>query len=175
MRNLHYFVFSTQKSTFSSEKDPMKTDFHTILREKIDQTTNIEGLTPPHFSSISEPLHLAFLLGTVPKAAYNRPSQHLYKSNETTAKTLHKPNAPLVLEPPIPPASFTQKQKEAWLWFWKRGAGLDKQFNRSDLQKRFRDLARKLHPDQNKHPKAADSFIQLREHYECLCALSDTP
>jgi hypothetical protein len=97
-------------------------------------------------------------------------NHHYLHSNSN--KTNKKTEIAELPTPPTPPLYFDLKQKEAWLWFWKRGMPLKERFTQHELQSQFRRLARVLHPDQNNHPKASESFIQLREHYQILVKLS---
>lgn len=46
--------------------------------------------------------------------------------------------------------------------------GVNRSASQDDIQKAFRKLARKYHPDVNKSPEAEDKFKQLNEAYEVL-------
>lgn len=46
--------------------------------------------------------------------------------------------------------------------------GVERSASQDDLQKAFRKLARKFHPDVNKSPRAEDRFKQINEAYEVL-------
>jgi hypothetical protein len=145
----------------------------------------------------SEPRNLAFLLGTIEKKHFSRggflrgkipglpidskdktilwPNAYLQPNKPQPNKVTSSPSpAPAVTLPVIPPvmptapAHLTNRQKEGWLWFWKKGLPLSPSFTKGELQKQFRKLALLLHPDQNTRPKAAQSYMQLREHYHSL-------
>ncbi len=146
----------------------MKTEFERILREKIKQKPFEESNNDPSNPPDLEPLHLAFLLGTLGKRASLPKRNNSYFQTKATNKSTisYSQIAPPVI--PTPPDYLSIRQKEGWLWFWKRGAPLSENYTKVELQRQFRKLARVLHPDQNPHPKAAESFIILREHYDNL-------
>lgn len=162
----------------------MKKEFHQILREKMQGTKISRPIHRPTTSESTDPLHLAFLIGQIEKTHVSTPNQCQYylsstpntltgTRSEKTLKQITKPNDSCeLLTPPTPPIHFSLQQKNAWLWFWKRGAPLNEKFTHHELQKQFRKLAQALHPDKNSHPKACETFIQLREHYQHLEALS---
>lgn len=157
----------------------MKKEFHQILREKMQETKISKSFHGPTTIESTDPLHLAFLIGQIEKTQVSIPNKSQYylsSTPQTTAviKVQSKSTNEWVtpLAPPTPPFHFTLQQKEAWLWFWKRGAPLREKFTHHELQKQFRKLAQVLHPDKNSHPKASETFIQLREHYQHLEALS---
>jgi hypothetical protein len=160
--------FSTQKWAFSSETLLMNTSFHRILREKLSQDISCTNEETHTVTIDSEPLHLAFLLGTLAKTNVLTLKNNSYFAANINKKTSIKAPESEILRPPQPPLHLSQRQKEGWLWFWKRGAPLHSDFSANDLQKQFRRLARALHPDQNPHPKATEAFLQLREHYDNL-------
>jgi DnaJ-class molecular chaperone len=46
--------------------------------------------------------------------------------------------------------------------------GIDETASKADIKSRFHALAKKYHPDYNKSPRAAQSFINLKKWYEYL-------
>lgn len=122
------------------------------------------------FSPLSEtdPIHLAYLLGTIEKMSIKRTQNSSYFISTEKKKGVIDSPPQALPQLPEPPAHLSGRQKEGWLWFWKKGAALSENFSKAELQKQFRYLARALHPDQNPHPRATEIFIQLREHYESL-------
>lgn len=161
----------------------MKKEFHQILREKIQEPKISKSFQEPLSTECTDPLHLAFLLGQIQKthiSTSNKSQCYVSSTANTIGTTSQKTNEQNtkvnnsyeLLTPPMPPTHFNLQQKNAWLWFWKRGAPLNEKFTHLELQKQFRKLAQVLHPDKNSHPKACETFIQLREHYQYLAALS---
>lgn len=161
----------------------MKTDFHRILIEKMDANSAVEAQKPTSMPENLDPLHLSFLLSTIPKlhtkptGLASRNLDYLLKSKVFSSQKLkqHTKHSQTInsdlnksLMPPTPPPQFTPAQKEAWLWFWRRGTPLTEKFTENELQRQFRKLAQILHPDKNHHPMATTNFIQLREHYNIL-------
>lgn len=165
-----FFNFALSRLKISSantEINPMKSEFQRILREKIRRQVEFSQQDESLVSLDHEPLHLAFLLGTIRKTNFVETQSTPYfrpyppkKSGLVEDKTQ--------LEPPTPPKHLPSYQQECWLWFWKKGASLSVNFTRSELQKQFRALAQRIHPDKNRHPKAAEAFMLLRERYESL-------
>lgn len=157
----------------------MKKEFHQILREKIQETESSRPSHGPTTPTTADPLHLAFLLGQIEKTQVSTPNRSQnylsfaqnFPSSSAPNKNQTQSYCDLPI-PPTPPTYFNLQQKNAWLWFWKRGAPLNEKFTHQDLQKQFRKLAQALHPDKNSHPKACETFILLREHYHHLTALS---
>lgn len=147
----------------------MKTEFQRILRDKLRESSAPEPLSSSLSHTDGEPAFLAFLLGTLNKSAPSgRPSQ-AYNSTSKAPPKKSSPDINATLpQIPKPPPHLSHKQQDSWLWFWKRGAPLEETFTKADLQKQYRKLARLLHPDQNPHPKATESFVQLRHHYDTL-------
>ncbi len=146
----------------------MKREFHQILREKIHRVEDTKCSRRSSIMESPDPLHLAFLMGQVEKTFIPHPPKSHSYLQPTNLSTQAKASSVELPLPPLPPRNFNFQQKEAWLWFWKRGAPLNERFTRHELQKQFRKLAQVLHPDKNTHPKASESFIQLREHYRNL-------
>lgn len=160
--------FSTQICRILSEKDLMKSEFERIFRETLAKNTQGVAETPLSSLGETDPSHLAFLLGKIEKTTFTTQKNKTY-FQDLSPKSETKTLSQLVLPtPPTPPAHLSIRQKEGWLWFWKKGAGLNENYTKTELQKQFRRLARALHPDQNPHPRAAETFIQLREHYDNL-------
>ncbi len=143
----------------------MITEFHKVLIDKMHQQKAHEDSLLHSTPSNHEPLHLAFLLGTINKTCFvSNKNKSYFQTNSN-----HTPSQNSVQEPlptiPKAPNHLSKDQQVAWLWFWKRGASLSEKYTQSELQKQFRKLAITLHPDQNPHPKATETFIQLRTHY----------
>ncbi len=157
----------------------MKKEFHQILREKMQEPKIPKAFHGSATTECTDPLHLAFLIGKIEKTHVSTPKKSQYYLSSTphtiaeTTSQKTKTNSTYELPtPPTPPLHFSLQQKNAWLWFWKRGAPLNEKFTPHELQKQFRKLAQVLHPDKNTHPKACETFIQLREYYQYLESLS---
>jgi len=146
----------------------MKKEFHQILREKMQETQVSRPFQSDSITKNTEPLHLAFLLGQIEKTNASPYLKRHYYNDPLKNSTTNKTDFAELPIPPDPPRHFSLKQKEAWLWFWKRGAPLDENFTHQELQKQFRKLAQAVHPDKNSHPKACETFIQLRDYYQNL-------
>ncbi|MCZ6582878.1 MAG: J domain-containing protein [Thaumarchaeota archaeon] len=47
--------------------------------------------------------------------------------------------------------------------------------SKEELKKKFKQLVLKYHPDRNKSPGATEKFIQIKDAYEELIKILDTP
>lgn len=146
----------------------MKSEFERILREKLAKNKPQGSESPWSRPLETPPDHLAFLLATIGKTSIYSGKNKVYFPPSSTRTDIQRLSQIELPTPPKPPNHLTNKQKEGWLWFWKKGAALNENFNKTELQKQFRRLARSLHPDQNPHPRATETYIQLREHYDQL-------
>lgn len=161
---------------------PMKTDFRSILKEKmesVDSPSKDPTPSPPssHRACPDEPQHLAFLMGTIEKTMIlNKKSYIKNKMNLNTpfmnSNSSNASNNTIdLMTLPKPPQHLSYLQQQSWLWFWMKGSPLQDHFSQYELQKHFRKLAQAIHPDKNKHPKANETFMKLREHYRILSDL----
>jgi hypothetical protein len=104
--------------------------------------------------SVVDPAHLAFLLGALDRASFQKPVTRVY------------PAAP---KPPPPPHDLTEEQRLAASFFAVHGAELSPAFTQKELKNAFRRTALRLHPDMNKG--ASGPFIALKKHYAELSGL----
>ncbi|MFP5520487.1 MAG: hypothetical protein ACLGGX_11330 [Bdellovibrionia bacterium] len=140
------------------------TSFKKILNEKLI-SSEPSGSTS-HFEPVA-PAHFAYLLGQIPRYQFKTTSTKGYK------KSTH-PSAETTIVTPTLPAHWSADQISAYYWLNEQGFELRVLFDKADLKRAFRSLAKKLHPDSGGN---VHSFLQLKSMIQQLeaVALTATP
>lgn len=139
--------------------------FQQILEEKLNsQQVKMTKTEPssmansfcvsPKGRATLDPAHLAFLLGTIPRA---------YCSGQPSGA--HQKYA----RPPRKPHLLNEMQREAFHYFEAQQTSLPADFSCAQLKNAYRSLAHRFHPDKKGGSQA--SFLILKFHYDCLKGL----
>lgn len=132
-----------------------QTSFKQILKEKMGEQPNFSSVNESTLLS-NDPLHLAFLMGTIARKASPSPRGHY--------------PAPKV-RPQRRPHTFTSQQQLSFEFLKSYCFDLSEGFTKEELKKAFRQTAMSLHPD---HGGSTELFIQLKVHFRNLQSVFKT-